>query len=69
MSKERFIPPSSQSDLSAAISGTTVSRTLGVNYLCANCGVRVTLGKGEPVRCKDCGHRVLYKERTRRMSM
>lgn len=24
------------------------------------------LKKGDPIRCKECGHRVLYKERTKR---
>lgn len=68
MSRERFIPPTSQTDISAAISGVTINRSQGVNYTCGNCAERVTLGKGEPVRCKDCGSRILYKERTRRVS-
>ncbi|RPA78708.1 DNA-directed RNA polymerases I, II, and III subunit RPABC4 [Ascobolus immersus RN42] len=38
-----------------------------MNYLCAECGVKVTLVKGEQIRCKECGHRVLYKQRTKRM--
>ncbi|KAI9825565.1 MAG: DNA-directed RNA polymerase core subunit rpc10 [Phylliscum demangeonii] len=36
-------------------------------YLCGECGDRVPLERGDPIRCKDCGHRVLYKERTKRM--
>ncbi|TGZ85030.1 hypothetical protein EX30DRAFT_296575, partial [Ascodesmis nigricans] len=37
-----------------------------MHYLCAECGVKVGINKGEPIRCKECGHRVLYKQRTRR---
>ncbi|KAG0135853.1 DNA directed RNA polymerase [Tuber indicum] len=36
-------------------------------YLCAECGVKVGINKGEPIRCKECGHRILYKQRTTRM--
>lgn len=35
-------------------------------YLCAECGVKVGINKGEPIRCKECGHRILYKQRTTR---
>jgi DNA-directed RNA polymerase subunit RPC12/RpoP len=27
---------------------------------------RAPLKRGDQIRCKDCGHRVLYKERTKR---
>lgn len=37
------------------------------NYLCGDCNSKVPLKKGDPVRCKECGHRVLYKERTKRL--
>lgn len=37
-----------------------------VVYLCGECSARVPLKRGDPIRCKDCGHRVLYKERTKR---
>ncbi|KNE71536.1 hypothetical protein AMAG_15750 [Allomyces macrogynus ATCC 38327] len=36
-------------------------------YLCAACGEETELKPKEPVRCKSCGHRVLYKKRTSRM--
>lgn len=35
-------------------------------YLCGDCNSKVPLKRGDPIRCKDCGHRVLYKERTKR---
>jgi DNA-directed RNA polymerase I, II, and III subunit RPABC4 len=37
-----------------------------VVYLCGECSARVPLKRGDQIRCKDCGHRVLYKERTKR---
>ncbi|KAF2717543.1 hypothetical protein K431DRAFT_323048 [Polychaeton citri CBS 116435] len=38
-----------------------------VHYLCGECDARISLKKGEAIRCKECGYRVLYKERTNRM--
>ncbi|MCJ1312880.1 DNA-directed RNA polymerase core subunit rpc10 [Agyrium rufum] len=35
-------------------------------YLCGECNAKVQLKKGDPIRCKECGHRILYKERTKR---
>jgi DNA-directed RNA polymerase I, II, and III subunit RPABC4 len=67
MSKESFIPSSSAASISAAAAGIPVHKNYGVKYICANCASKVNLTKGDPVRCKECGHRVLYKERTRRM--
>jgi DNA-directed RNA polymerases I, II, and III subunit RPABC4 len=37
-----------------------------VTYLCGDCNSKVSIGKGDPVRCGNCGYRVLYKERTKR---
>ena len=37
-----------------------------INYLCGDCNAKCPLKKADPVRCKECGHRVLYKERTKR---
>jgi len=42
--------------------------TATMHYLCAECGVKVGINKGEPIRCKECGHRILYKQRTRRLA-
>ncbi|KAK3619222.1 DNA-directed RNA polymerase core subunit rpc10 [Elasticomyces elasticus] len=38
-----------------------------VHYLCGDCDSKVVLRKSDPIRCKECGYRVLYKERTNRM--
>lgn len=37
-----------------------------VIYNCGECGCKVSLNFGDAIRCKECGHRVLYKERTKR---
>ncbi|KAI6248990.1 DNA-directed RNA polymerases I, II, and III subunit RPABC4 [Erysiphe necator] len=48
--------------------GTTgIIETPAINYLCGDCNAKVPLKRGDPIRCKECGHRVLYKERTKRM--
>ncbi|KAF2791629.1 hypothetical protein K505DRAFT_309176 [Melanomma pulvis-pyrius CBS 109.77] len=38
-----------------------------VEYTCGDCDAAVSLKRGEPIRCRSCGHRVLYKQRTNRM--
>lgn len=65
MSREGFVPSANLAD--AAMGFTTSKASLGVKYICANCSHTLTLNKNDPVRCKECGHRVLYKARTKRM--
>ncbi|KIO34051.1 hypothetical protein M407DRAFT_240883 [Tulasnella calospora MUT 4182] len=36
-------------------------------YLCADCGLANTIKAREPIRCRECGHRIMYKKRTQRM--
>ncbi|KAI6086283.1 metallothionein-I transcription activator [Hypoxylon rubiginosum] len=38
-----------------------------IKYICGDCGTDCPLRRNEPIRCKDCGCRVLYKERTKKM--
>ena len=47
-------------------SGAFEDTSRPVGYLCGDCDTRVTLKRGDPIRCKECGYRVLYKERTNR---
>lgn len=35
-------------------------------YLCADCGSIVRLSKNDLVRCRECGYRIVYKQRTTR---
>ena len=59
MSREAYVAPTFQTQ-TTSIEGPTTQ------YLCGECNAKVQLKKGDPLRCKDCGHRVLYKERTKR---
>lgn len=62
--REGFAAPSS---ISHAAHGHVAAKSLGVKYYCAQCGASFSLNKSDAIRCKDCGHRVIYKARTRRM--
>jgi DNA-directed RNA polymerase subunit RPC12/RpoP len=46
------------------ISGLPIVR--GVEYRCGDCGARNVIKGGDPVRCRQCGFRILYKTRTKR---
>jgi DNA-directed RNA polymerase I, II, and III subunit RPABC4 len=61
MSSQQYNPPTNPQD-SAAIDQN--ART--VHYKCGDCDQDVPLKRGEPIRCRNCGHRVLYKQRTNR---
>ena len=63
MSREAYVAPALQPQ--ASITSTAISDPT-TQYLCGECNAKVQLKKGDPIRCKDCGHRVLYKERTKR---
>ena len=40
---------------------------MGVPYVCGNCGSEVPLKPGDVIQCRDCGYRILYKKRTKRV--
>ncbi|CAD7932705.1 unnamed protein product [Amoebophrya sp. A25] len=40
------------------------AKTTEVMYICGNCGEEVSLKAADNVRCRYCGHRILYKKRT-----
>ncbi|ORZ25410.1 DNA directed RNA polymerase [Absidia repens] len=40
---------------------------VAMSYICADCGAENQLKPREPIRCQDCGHRIMYKKRTKRM--
>ena len=69
MSREAYSPPPSQNfgGAAGAVAGTSAfSEGPITQYQCGECASKVQLKKGDPIRCKECGHRVLYKERTKR---
>lgn len=39
----------------------------GCQYICGHCGTEVTLKSGDVIQCRDCGYRIMYKKRTRRV--
>ena len=36
----------------------------GCQYNCGGCGARNNLKPSDPIRCRTCGYRILYKVRT-----
>jgi DNA-directed RNA polymerase I, II, and III subunit RPABC4 len=59
-----YNPQQTTSDPTAASTIDATART--VHYKCGDCDMDVPLKRGEPIRCRNCGHRVLYKQRTNR---
>jgi len=41
----------------------------GVEYRCGDCGAKNLIKGGDPVRCRQCGFRILYKTRTKRCKL
>ena len=39
----------------------------GVEYRCGDCGAKNIIKASDPVRCRQCGFRILYKMRTKRL--
>jgi len=48
---------------------TSIAIPRGVEYRCGDCGVRNMIKAGDPVRCRQCGFRILYKTRTKRCKL
>jgi len=72
MSREQYTVPTGQSQ-SVGLGGQKSygqdiisAEGPAMQYLCGDCGVKTTLRRADPIRCKECGCRVLYKERTKR---
>lgn len=45
----------------------TAQPVAAVAYICGDCGAENTLKGGDVIRCRDCGYRILYKKRTKRV--
>ena len=48
---------------------TADSGTKSTLYFCGDCGSKTQLRRADVIRCKECGGRVLYKERTKRYAL
>lgn len=66
MSREAYNPPTVQQPIGGSFGSSETIAGPVTQYLCGDCNSKVQLKKGDPIRCKECGHRVLYKERTTR---
>ncbi|KAI0432501.1 metallothionein-I transcription activator [Xylaria sp. FL1042] len=71
MSREAYQIPTSQGNAPGA-GGPNLARSLdlegsSMNYICGDCGFKFALRRSDTIRCKECGCRILYKERTKRM--
>ncbi|KAI2626284.1 DNA directed RNA polymerase [Xylaria nigripes] len=71
MSREAYQIPTNQTN-SGPGAGANLSRTFDtegvtMNYICGDCGYKFALRRTDTIRCKECGCRILYKERTKRM--
>ncbi|WWC59041.1 uncharacterized protein I303_101587 [Kwoniella dejecticola CBS 10117] len=38
-----------------------------IEYICGDCGAKTAMKTSELIRCRECGHRVMYKPRTTRI--
>lgn len=36
-------------------------------YICGECHFENEIKTRDPIRCRECGYRIMYKKRTRRM--
>ncbi|KIY49524.1 hypothetical protein FISHEDRAFT_5263, partial [Fistulina hepatica ATCC 64428] len=45
---------------------TFVQQKDEMEYICTDCGAHTQIKAGEPIRCRECGHRIMYKKRTKR---
>lgn len=43
------------------------TRKQGIDYFCAYCQEEIQIKPKDQIRCRSCGHRVLYKKRTKRL--
>jgi DNA-directed RNA polymerase I, II, and III subunit RPABC4 len=69
MSSEAYQVPTGAAASYAA--GGATGREMAVEgpsmrYICSDCANKFSIKKADPIRCTECGGRVLYKERTKR---
>ncbi|KAI9574965.1 DNA directed RNA polymerase [Boletus coccyginus] len=54
-----------QSNTSGGGGGFTHNPRQEMEYICADCGAKNEIKSREPIRCRECGHRIMYKKRTK----
>lgn len=45
------------------------SAVAGLLTAMGDCGVKNEIKSREPIRCRECGHRIMYKKRTKRSAL
>ncbi|KKZ61908.1 DNA-directed RNA polymerase I, II, and III subunit RPABC4 [[Emmonsia] crescens] len=58
MSREAYQVPTGQTGYTGAtgvVEGTT-NDAISVTYICGDCNSRVSMKRGDQIRCKECGH-------------
>jgi DNA-directed RNA polymerase I, II, and III subunit RPABC4 len=50
----------------AGAGGYAQPQVQSVRYICGECDAKFSLPPNATLRCTECGHRILYKERTKR---
>ncbi|BFZ21346.1 hypothetical protein BsWGS_24385 [Bradybaena similaris] len=43
------------------------SRPQTMIYICGECHAENEIKARDPIRCRECGYRIMYKKRTRRL--
>ncbi|KAH8697548.1 hypothetical protein BGW36DRAFT_427506 [Talaromyces proteolyticus] len=69
MSREAYQVPSlgSNGGVGGQSGFATTESPAAVRYICGDCDSKFALQQNSALRCPECGHRILYKERTKRM--
>lgn len=66
--QEQYVPSNNATLITAPGGGSAFNEPSNkpTTYVCGDCGAKVPIRRGDAIRCKECGYRVLYKERTNR---
>lgn len=47
--------------------GVSLVKDPEIKYICGDCGIVNYLSARDPIRCRACGYRIMYKARTKRL--
>ena len=50
-----------------ATPGPQPTRHQAMAYVCGECHAENEIKTGDPIRCRECGYRIMYKKRTKRV--
>ncbi|KAG2522332.1 hypothetical protein JM16_005724 [Phytophthora kernoviae] len=51
----------------AANPSAVMAKDPEIKYICGDCGIVNYLSARDPIRCRACGYRIMYKARTKRL--